>query len=184
LPGRGVDRYNLSMPDRRDPPSAPASDAASGRSVVIDGIPALDRFAACIAAVARVGDVFALAGELGAGKTAFARSFISALASREGAAPPADVPSPTFTLMQEYDIGLVRVFHFDLYRLKKPDEALELGIEDACAEGIALIEWPERLGPYLPRDRVDLHLTILDDGRRRADLAPRGRAVDRYGSVQ
>jgi tRNA threonylcarbamoyladenosine biosynthesis protein TsaE len=167
------------MADRRDPSSVTAPDAPHSRTVVIPDLRALDRFAAELAARARRGDVFALSGELGAGKTALARSFISALARREGVTPPADVPSPTFTLMQEYDVGHERVFHFDLYRLKRPEEAMELGLEDACADGIALIEWPERLGRTVPRDRIDVRLTIEGDGRR-AEVTPRGRAVARF----
>jgi tRNA threonylcarbamoyladenosine biosynthesis protein TsaE len=166
------------MADRRHPSTATAPDAAS-HSVASPDLRALDAFAAGLAGLARAGDVFALTGELGAGKTAFARSFISALARREGVAPPTDVPSPTFTLMQEYDVGALRVFHFDLYRLKRPEEAMELGVEDACADGIALIEWPERLGPYLPRDRIDVQFAIVGAGRR-AEVAPRGRTQSRY----
>jgi tRNA threonylcarbamoyladenosine biosynthesis protein TsaE len=186
LPRRVADRYNVSMADRRDPSSTTASDAAS-HTVSIPDLRALEAFAAQLAERARRGDVFALSGELGAGKTAFARSFIAALARRERAAGPADVPSPTFTLMQEYEVGALRVFHVDLYRLKTPEEAIELGIEDACAEGIALIEWPERLGRYLPRDRIDVRLTIDDKSDhkgagngRRAEVVPRGRAAGRF----
>jgi tRNA threonylcarbamoyladenosine biosynthesis protein TsaE len=170
------------MADRRDPSSVTAPDALHSHTVAIPDLRALDGFAAQLADRARQGDVFALSGDLGAGKTALARSFISALAKREGAPAPADVPSPTFTLVQEYEIGTQRVFHFDLYRLKRPEEAIELGLEDACADGIALIEWPERLGGYLPRDRVDVRLVIIGSGRR-AEVVPRGRAVSRYSGL-
>ncbi len=101
----------------------------------------------------RPGDVVALEGELGAGKTAFARALIRALA---GAAE--EVPSPTFTLVQTYAAADFDIWHFDLYRLEKPEDAFELGIEDAMAEGVTLIEWPDRLGRYLPRDRITLRL--------------------------
>jgi hypothetical protein len=97
------------------------------------------------------------------------------------AAAPGEVPSPTFTLMQIYEFGDVQVFHFDLYRLKSPADALELGIEDACAEGIALIEWPERLGRYLPMDRVDVRLAITGASSRQAEIIPHGRLRERYG---
>lgn len=106
-----------------------------------------------LAAVARAGDVIALAGELGAGKTVFARAFIRA---RGGAG---EVPSPTFTLVQTYDLGAVSVWHFDGYRLRDPDEAWELGIEEAFSEGISLIEWPDRFGPLLPARRLLLTLS-------------------------
>jgi tRNA threonylcarbamoyladenosine biosynthesis protein TsaE len=171
------------MADRRDPSSVTAPDAPHSHTVVIPDLRALDGFAAQLADRAQRGDVFALSGELGAGKTALARSFLSALARREGVAPPADVPSPTFTLLQEYEIGTQRVFHFDLYRLKRPEEAIELGLEDACADGVALIEWPERLGGYLPRDRVDVTLAIVGTSRR-AEVMPRGRTVSRYSGLR
>src|SRR5581483_4508689 len=112
--------------------------------------------AARLAPLARAGDVIALAGELGTGKTSFARAFIRALRGADE-----EVPSPTFTLVEVYeDAGGRRppIWHFDLYRLKRPEEAYELGLEAALAGGIALIEWPERLGPLLPRERLLIRL--------------------------
>jgi tRNA threonylcarbamoyladenosine biosynthesis protein TsaE len=106
-----------------------------------------------LARLARRGDVFALAGEVGCGKTTLARAFIRALAGADE-----DVPSPTFTLAQSYDYEGGTIWHFDLYRLEKAEDALELGIEEAFAEGISLIEWPERLGPWLPADRLTVAL--------------------------
>jgi tRNA threonylcarbamoyladenosine biosynthesis protein TsaE len=116
---------------------------------------ATQALARTVAGLVRRGDVIGLGGELGAGKTTFARAFIHA---REGRATE-DVPSPTFTLAQVYDVAGLPVWHFDLYRLAKPEDALELGIEDAFAEGVSLIEWPGRLGRWLPKDRLDLMLT-------------------------
>jgi len=104
-----------------------------------------------LARITGVGDILALRGELGTGKTAFARAFITA---RRGEAT--EVPSPTFTLVQTYDDGQAAIYHFDLFRLTKPDEALELGIEDAFADGITLIEWPERLESLLPDRRLEI----------------------------
>ena len=72
-------------------------------------------------------------------------------------APP-EVPSPTFTLVQTYEFPRAAIWHFDLYRIERPDDAYELGIEEALAEGIALIEWPERLGALLPEGRIEVHL--------------------------
>src|SRR3989442_8676628 len=109
--------------------------------------------AARIAALARPGDVIALKGELGAGKTSFARAFIRARAGRDE-----DVPSPTFTLAQAYDFPDATVWHFDCFRLREPEEAWELGIEDAFRDGISLIEWPERLGHLLPARRLEITL--------------------------
>lgn len=110
--------------------------------------------AARLAAVARAGDVFALWGGLGAGKSAFARAFIRARGLAE-----AEVPSPTFTLVQTYGPAppfAGEIFHFDLFRLDAAEDALELGFEEALISGISLIEWPDRLGPYLPAERLDL----------------------------
>jgi tRNA threonylcarbamoyladenosine biosynthesis protein TsaE len=109
--------------------------------------------AARIARRARPGDVIALKGELGAGKTSFARAFIRARGGAES------VPSPTFTLVQTYEVDDVAIWHFDCYRLRHPDEAWELAIEDAFAEGISLIEWPERLGPLVPARRLEITLS-------------------------
>jgi tRNA threonylcarbamoyl adenosine modification protein YjeE len=115
--------------------------------------PAMARFAADMARMARPGECLALSGELGAGKTSFARAFIRALAGADGAA--LDVPSPTFTLVQSYGTN-PPVTHFDLYRIAGPDEVAELGLDDALEDGIALIEWPERAGDTLPGGTIAL----------------------------
>ena len=106
-----------------------------------------------LAAVVRPHDVLALSGPLGAGKTAFARGFIRALAG-----PDEVVPSPSFTLVETYDTPLGAVWHLDLYRLATPSEVWELGFEEALQGLAVLIEWPERLGPLLPARRLDLDL--------------------------
>ena len=104
---------------------------------------------------ARQGDVIGLEGELGSGKTSFARAFIRALGTGTE-----EVPSPTFTLVEIYAFaGQPPVWHFDLYRLGAPEEAYELGIEEALAEGVSLIEWPERLGPLMPAEHLRVVLT-------------------------
>ena len=124
--------------------------------------------AATLAGLARPGDVIGLSGPLGSGKTSFARAFIRARLDA------VDVPSPTFTLVETYtpDDGPA-IWHFDLYRLKTPEEAWELGLEEAYADGIALIEWPDRLGSDLPRERLDIELAAGgDDGSRVATLTP------------
>lgn len=124
--------------------------------------------AARIAALAAPADVIALNGDLGSGKTSFARSFIRARGDRDE-----EVPSPTFTLVQVYDSGPTAIWHFDLYRLRYPEEAWELGIEDAFDTGISLIEWPERLGPLLPPRRLEIDLAFGDrPNARRATLDP------------
>ena len=119
--------------------------------------PATSALAARLAAIARAGDVIALNGDLGAGKTAFARAFIRA----RGAAGE-EVPSPTFTLVQVYEGAGPAIWHFDLYRLTSADEVWELGVEDAFASGISLIEWPDRLGLLLPQNRLDITLDFGD----------------------
>lgn len=126
------------------------------------------RLARALAIRARRGDVIALEGDLGAGKTTLARFFIAALGVDE------EVASPTFSLVQRYappDCG-APVWHFDFYRLSAADEAFELGIEEAFAEGISLIEWPERLPGVLPDERLVLGLAHgAGEGERRAVLS-------------
>jgi len=116
---------------------------------------ATERLAQILAGRVRRGDVIGLGGDLGAGKTTFARAFIQARAGER----KEDVPSPTFTLAQIYDLPGLAIWHFDLYRLQKAEDAVELGIEEAFAEGVSLIEWPGRLGRWLPKDRLDILLT-------------------------
>ena len=111
-------------------------------------------FGATLAEVVQPGDVITLKGALGAGKTTFARGFIQRLAGIDE-----EVVSPTFTLVQTYETQRGIIWHFDLYRLEVPDDVLELGLEDAQAGGITLIEWPERLGPYMPRAPLEIELT-------------------------
>ena len=105
-------------------------------------------------------EIVALWGTLGMGKTVFAKAVIQELSNRKE-----DVPSPTFTLLQGYDTPLGEVYHFDFYRLKSPEEAYEIGIEDAFAEGISLIEWPEKIGPILPKKHICVTISLIDNGR-------------------
>jgi tRNA threonylcarbamoyladenosine biosynthesis protein TsaE len=112
------------------------------------------RLAAQLAGRARRGDVIALAGPLGSGKTTFARAFIGARG-----ATAEEVPSPTFTLVEVYAFATgPTVWHFDLFRLNAPEEVVELGIEEALAEAISLIEWPERLGSLMPTEHLRIEL--------------------------
>lgn len=124
------------------------------------------------------GDVLCLRGDLGAGKTLFARALIRALARD----PQLEVPSPTFTLVQTYDTPAGPVWHFDLYRIEEPEEIYELGWEDAVADGITLVEWPERLDFLAPPDRLEIGFILVADdaNRREITLAPRGKLKDRY----
>ena len=105
------------------------------------------------------GTVLLLAGPIGSGKSHLSRALIR---SRLGEAT--EVPSPTFTLVQTYP-GTPEIWHADLYRLSHPDEAAELGLEDAFSQAICLIEWPERLGNLMPADALHLHLSQQGGGR-------------------
>ena len=140
--------------------TVPAHAALPGVSYDCPNETATERLAARLAirmnSGGRPGDVIALEGDLGAGKTTFARAFIRALAGDD-----IEVPSPTFTLVQSYDTPAGPVFHFDLYRLAAPEEAWEIGIEDAFAEGISLIEWPGRLGALMPPHRLSIRLDTV-----------------------
>ena len=131
-----------------------------------------------IAALARPGDVIALKGELGAGKTSFARTFIRARGGAEA------VPSPTFTLVQVYELDEGTIWHIDGYRLRNPEEAWELDIEDAFNEGISLIEWPEMLGPLVPARRLEIALSAgPTPASRRAAIDPGGEWAARLAAL-
>lgn len=134
----------------------------SALNLVLAGPDATARLAAALAPLLRPGDVVALRGELGVGKTTFARALIQALSGGDES-----VPSPTFTLAQSYTAPAFEIWHFDLYRLKSPEEIVELGIEDAMAESLTLIEWPERLGSHLPSSCLEVLLEYAGDEFRR-----------------
>lgn len=113
-----------------------------------------------LATIAEPGDVFALFGTLGMGKSVLSRAFIQALTATK------EVPSPTFTLLQTYEAPGFEICHFDLYRLKSPEEIFEIGMEDALYSSVSLIEWPEQMGGYLPRDIFKVVFTPADSGRK------------------
>ena len=124
---------------------------------------ATTRLGRAVAPLLEAGEAVLLYGPLGMGKSTLARGLIRALTS-----PDEDVPSPTFTLVQFYESD-PPIAHFDLYRLTRPEEAFEVGLDEALDEGCALIEWPERLGDdpghMLGPDR--LAITIAEDGEGR-----------------
>jgi len=115
------------------------------------------RLAAALAPGLGAGDAVLLAGPVGAGKSAFARALIAALARRAGMTPP-EVPSPSFTLVQSYRLGALEVWHVDLYRLGEGSELTELGLEEGFEAALCLVEWPERLGALTPADALRLDL--------------------------
>ena len=112
----------------------------------------------------RPGDTVALIGGLGAGKTTLARGLVQSVLPHE------TVPSPTYTLVQTYDLppnkGGFTLWHCDLYRLEHPDEAYELGLMDAIGEDVCLLEWPDRLGALLPDDALKIEIIFDGEGRR------------------
>ena len=117
-------------------------------------------FAKKFARTLKGNEIIALWGTLGMGKTVFAKAVIQELTGRKE-----EVPSPTFTLLQTYDTPIGEVFHFDFYRLKNPEEAYEIGIEDAFENGICLIEWPDKIGALLPRNVINIYFELTSNGR-------------------
>ncbi|HCU07297.1 MAG TPA: tRNA (adenosine(37)-N6)-threonylcarbamoyltransferase complex ATPase subunit type 1 TsaE [Holosporales bacterium] len=107
-------------------------------------------------------NVVCLYGDLGAGKSTFCRTLIQTLLG------DADhvVPSPTFTLVQEYECEKGIIYHFDLYRLQHAEDLIELNIEEALQSGLCLIEWPDRLGAFMPQCKIDIHIEKESDDLR------------------
>ena len=117
------------------------------------------------------GDTVALIGGLGAGKTTLVRGLIQSVLPHE------IVPSPTYTLVQTYDVPGCTLWHCDLYRLEHQEEAYELGLMDAMGEDVCLLEWPDRLGALLPEDAIKVEITFQGEGRRVALTGWDGRDV-------
>jgi len=132
----------------------------------LTGLAATEALAAVVATIARPGDAILLEGELGAGKTAFARAFLRAAAGD----PALEVPSPTFTLVQSYATSIGTVHHFDLWRLDGPGGLVELGW-DAARDDIVLVEWPDRLGVLRPTEALTVALHYTGPDSRRAVLS-------------
>ena len=141
-------------------PEVPAADPAVTWLIELADPAATEDLGYFLAEELRRGDVVALTGGLGAGKTTLARSIVRALASD----PALEVPSPTFTLVQTYDTPRGPVVHADLYRTRGAPELAELGWEDALDDGIVLVEWPERAPETLPASRLDVTLQLAPGG--------------------
>lgn len=147
---------------------------------------ATEALGARIAARLGPGDVVCLYGGLGAGKTTLARGLIRAalgVQNGEGAGEDLEVPSPTYTLVQTYSAPGFELWHADLYRLERAEEALELGVEDAFESAAIVIEWPERLGRLIPSDRLEVHLEDADGRGRTARLVGRGAWRERISDI-
>ena len=128
--------------------------------IELSDLQATQRFGGLLAGRLRAGDVIALSGALGAGKSVLARAIIQAVDD----AAQDDVPSPTFTLVQQYALADgTPLWHLDLYRIETPQEAMALGLDDAFIDAVCLIEWPDRLQKLLPKTNLSIHL-YADDG--------------------
>ena len=130
---------------------------------------ATERLARAVAPHLRPGDFLGLSGDLGAGKSLLARALIGARLAALGRAE--EVPSPSYTLVQTYDLGPVELWHADLYRLRSAGEIVELGLAEAFERAITVVEWAERLGPLLPDRRLTIELGFVPgapDARRAA----------------
>ncbi|MBI1262194.1 MAG: tRNA (adenosine(37)-N6)-threonylcarbamoyltransferase complex ATPase subunit type 1 TsaE [Rhizobiales bacterium] len=135
---------------------------------------------AALAALLERGDLLLLRGDLGAGKTTLARALIKAKLATHGLDD--DVPSPTFTLVQSYDTPDLLLTHVDLYRIDDPDELEELGLGEALDDGTVLVEWPQKAEAVLQAlspDRLDISLSLVPEGARRASLRGHGAWVAR-----
>ena len=127
----------------------------------VENVDSLQKYAAQFAKDLRAPKCVAMHGDLGAGKTEFARAVIRTLCGGDMV-----VPSPTFTLLQEYEMyDGEKIHHFDLYRIKKIEELEEIGFFDAISHGITLIEWPEIAENFLPADAIHIWLKTEGDGR-------------------
>ena len=129
--------------------------------LTLPDLAATEHFAARVAVVLRPGDAILLSGDLGAGKTAFARALLRAASGD----PALDVPSPSFTLVQSYDTRHGPVHHYDLWRLDGPGALAELGWDDA-RDAIVVVEWPDRLGALAPPDALRLNFALADGDAR------------------
>jgi N-acetylmuramate 1-kinase len=152
------------------------SPASSSLSVALPDEQATRRLAIDIANTLQAGDFITFSGDLGAGKTTFARALIRYLAGD----PEIEVPSPTFTLMQTYDLPQFTLVHVDLFRLSGPADLAELGLDDLTVGTVVLLEWPERAGNLLPPDRLDIELSLAP----KLKLEFRHARVTGYGSFR
>ena len=134
----------------------PTASGGASFTVTLPNEQATARFAIDIAAALEPGDLVTLSGDLGAGKTTFARALIRYLANDD----TIEVPSPTFTLIQSYELPRFLLVHADFYRLSGTAELAELGFDDLPERTVVLLEWPDRAAGFLPPDRADITFTL------------------------
>src|SRR2546423_9526204 len=146
----------------------------SSLSIVLANEQATRRLAVDAASILKAGDLVTLSGDLGAGKTAFARALIRHLAGDEAL----DVPSPTFTLVQTYALPRFTVVHADLYRVTHTGELAELGVDEAAENAVVLLEWPDRAEDVLPADRLGIAFTPAPN----LGVHPRNAEITRHGA--
>ncbi|MGE3292693.1 MAG: tRNA (adenosine(37)-N6)-threonylcarbamoyltransferase complex ATPase subunit type 1 TsaE [Geminicoccaceae bacterium] len=144
----------------------------ASRRLILPDLAATRALAARLARLLRPGDLVLLQGDLGAGKTEFARAVIRALAGA-----PITVPSPTFTILQTYELPGLELGHADLYRIADPGELIELGLEECLKQGALLVEWPDRAATLWPAERLVIALAAAPDDpdAREATLTGSGR---------
>jgi tRNA threonylcarbamoyl adenosine modification protein YjeE len=152
----------------------PTTSGSSSHTVVLPNEEAMHRLVKDIGIALEPGDLITLSGDLGAGKTTFARALIRHLAGD----PAVEVPSPTFTIMQSYDLPRFTVVHADLYRVSGSSELAELGFEDLPPGAVVLLEWPDRAAGFLPADRLDIAITLAPQ----LGLEHRNLRITGYGS--
>lgn len=133
--------------------------------IIINSPQEMTNLAREIAALAQVGDVFCLEGTLGAGKSFFAKNFINFLQEK-----PTEVLSPTFNIVYNYETKKGEIFHFDLYRLKSPQELENIGFFDVINNAICLIEWPQIAQKFLPKNCKKITIEILDGEKRKITI--------------
>lgn len=148
-------------------------------SLVLTSQKETEKLARTVAHLLEKGDVVLLSGDLGGGKSTFARALIRTLTN-----PEEEVPSPTFTLVQTYEAAAFPIWHFDLYRLEFPEEIWELGFEETT-QGVTLIEWPQKMGTLMPEEA--LHLTFEygeTEDERRVTLTGSERWLNRIQNIK